>query len=175
MPPIDVYFDGLCLPRNPGGVPCFAYVVKKDGKVIQSDRGVAAEPLSEQATNNVAEYTALVKALEWLLENGLAGSAVRVKGDSQLVVRQIAGQYRVKNRQIIPLFQKAAGLRKKFADLEIAWVPREQNSEADRLSELAYNEAILENPKLLDKIWKKNRGAAGAAADHAADSCAPPK
>jgi ribonuclease HI len=157
---IQVYFDGLCLPVNPGGVPCYAYLVKKDGKILKSAYGVAAEPLSEQATNNVAEYTALIKALEWLLENGYGQSSkVEVKGDSQLVVRQMSGQYRVKNRQIIPLFQKAAVLRKKFADLEITWVPREQNNEADRLSERAYNEAILENPSLLDKLMgKKARG-----------------
>jgi len=160
---IQVYFDGLCLPVNPGGVPCYAYVVKKGGKILKSDYGVAAEPLSKQATNNVAEYTALIKALEWLQENGYGSSKVEVKGDSQLVVRQMGGQYRVKNRQIIPLFQKAAVLRKKFADLEISWVPREQNSEADRLSERAYNEAILENPSLLDRlVGKKPQGTGGS-------------
>jgi ribonuclease HI len=108
--------------------------------------------LSEKATNNVAEYTALIRALEWLYENGHASSKISVRGDSQLVVRQMAGEFKVKNRQIIPLFQKAAVLRKKFSDLTISWVPREQNSEADSLTERAYNEAILDNPGLLDKM-----------------------
>jgi ribonuclease HI len=149
---IEAYFDGLCLPKNPGGIACFAFVVKKDGKLLHSGRGVAAEPLSEKATNNVAEYTALIRALEWLYENGYASSKILVRGDSQLVVKQMAGEFKVKNRQIIPLFQKAAVLRKKFSDLTISWVPREQNSEADSLSERAYNEAILDNPGLLDKM-----------------------
>ena len=149
---IEAYFDGLCLPRNPRGIACFAFVIKKDGKVIHSGSGLAAEPMSEQATNNVAEYTALLKALEWLYENGHATSKVVVIGDSQLVVKQMAGEFRVKNKQIIPLFQKAALMRKKFADLTIAWVPREQNAEADRLSERAYNEAILKDPALLDRM-----------------------
>lgn len=149
---IEAYFDGLCLPKNPGGIACFAFIIKKDGKVLHSGSGLAAEPMSEQATNNVAEYTALVRALEWLYDNGYASSRIVVKGDSQLVVKQMSGEFKVKNRQIIPLFQKAAVLRKKFADLTIAWVPREQNGDADRLSERAYNEAILGNPGLLDKM-----------------------
>lgn len=149
---IDAYFDGLCLPRNPGGIACFAFVIKNDGKLIHSGSGLAADPLSRQATNNVAEYTALIRALEWLYENGHASSKIVVKGDSQLVVKQMTGEFRVKNRQIVPLFQKAALLRKKFGDLAITWVPREQNGEADSLSERAYNEAILRDPALLDKI-----------------------
>lgn len=108
--------------------------------------------MSEQATNNVAEYTALLKALEWLYENGHASSKVMVLGDSQLAVKQMTGEFRIKNKQIIPLFQKAALMRKKFADLTIAWVPRAQNAEADRLGERAYNEAILKDPSLLDRM-----------------------
>jgi ribonuclease HI len=149
---IEAYFDGLCLPKNPGGIACFAFVIKKDGKNLHSGHGIAAEPLSEKATNNVAEYTALIRALEWLYENGHASSKIAVRGDSQLVVKQMSGEFKVKNKQIIPLFQKAALLRKKFSDLTISWVPREQNSEADSLSERAYNEAILNDPTLLDKM-----------------------
>ncbi|AIC14403.1 ribonuclease HI [Nitrososphaera viennensis] len=149
---VEVYFDGLCLPKNPGGIACYAYVIKeKGGRLLHSGSGVAAEP-SAQSTNNVAEYTALIKALEWLDENGYTSHWVEVKGDSQLVVKQMNGEFRVKNKQIIPLFQKAALLRRKFRDISIAWVPREQNSEADKLSERAYNNALLENPGLLDMI-----------------------
>lgn len=149
---VEAYFDGLCLPRNPGGIACYAYLVFADGKEVRRDFGLAAEPLSEHATNNVAEYTALIKALEWLVENGHASRRVEVRGDSQLVVKQMNGEYRIKNRNIVPLFQKAALLRKKFADLSISWVPREQNKDADRLSEQAYNNALLENPGLLDRL-----------------------
>jgi ribonuclease HI len=150
---VEVYFDGLCLPKNPGGIACYAYLVKeKGGRLLHSDSGIAAEPMSAQATNNVAEYTALIRALEWLDANGYSFHRVEVRGDSQLVVKQINGEFRVKNKQIIPLFQKAALLRKKFKDISITWVPREQNSEADKLSERAYNNALLENPGLLDKM-----------------------
>ncbi|MEO9362528.1 MAG: ribonuclease HI [Nitrososphaera sp.] len=149
---VEVYFDGLCLPKNPGGIACYAYLIKQEGRLVHSDSGVAAEPMSAGATNNVAEYTALIRALEWLDGNGYSSHRVEVRGDSQLVVSQMNGEYRVKNNQIIPLFQKAALLKKKFRDISITWVPRKQNSEADKLSERAYNNALLENPSLLDKI-----------------------
>lgn len=149
---VEVYFDGLCLPKNPGGIACYAYLIFKDGKEIRRDSGLAAEPLTEYASNNVAEYTALVKALEWLDQNGYGSHRVEVKGDSQLVVNQLSGKYRVKNKNIVPLFQRAAVLRKKFAELSISWVPREKNREADKLSERAYNNVLLERPELLDRL-----------------------
>jgi ribonuclease HI len=83
---IEVYFDGLCQPVNPCGIACYAFVVKSDGKTIHSDYGLAAEPFSKDATNNVAEYMALVKALKWLLANNLNTGKVEIKSDSQLVV-----------------------------------------------------------------------------------------
>jgi ribonuclease HI len=148
---IEVYFDGLCQPVNPGGIACYAYVVRKDGHTVHSDSGLAAEPFSKGASNNVAEYTALIKALEWLIANGYTSARVEVKSDSQLVVKQLSGEYRVKAKQIVPLFQKAAVLMKKFSKIAIQWVPREKNIEADRLTEKAYNKVILDNPELLDR------------------------
>jgi ribonuclease HI len=73
---IQVYFDGLCQPYNPGGIACYAFVIlaKKGHEQKQqqqySEYGLAAEPFSDNATNNVAEYTGIIKALEWLLEKG---------------------------------------------------------------------------------------------------------
>lgn len=157
MPEIRVYFDGLCQPVNPGGIACYAFVIEKDGEAIKSGYGLAAEPFSKDATNNVAEYTALIKALEWLLENGLGSGGIEVVGDSRLVVSQLNGDYKVKNARLIPLFRDAATLLKKFKKAEVRWVPREQNREADRLTEKAYNQAFVDNPELFDKI-KSGRG-----------------
>lgn len=154
MAEVQVYFDGLCQPINPGGIACYAFLVKSEGKTIYKERGLAAEPFSKEATNNVAEYTALVKALEWLLSSKKGQEPIRVRGDSKLVISQMRGEFKVKAKVIIPLFQKAALLRKEFADISFQWVPREENREADKLSEEAYNNALLDNPKLLDKIRK---------------------
>lgn len=151
---MQVYFDGLCQPVNPGGIACYAFLIKSDGKTVHKERGLAAEPFSKEATNNVAEYTALVKALEWLLSNKKECERVSVRGDSRLVISQMRGEFKVKAKSILPLFQKAALLKKEFADISFQWIPREENHEADKLSEEAYNNALLDNPRLLDKIRK---------------------
>lgn len=150
---IEVYFDGLCQPINPGGIACYAFLVReKEGGLLHSGSGVAGKPMSPQSTNNVAEYTALIRALEWLDENGYASRRIEVKGDSRLVIKQMNGEFKVRSKNIFPLFQKAVVLRKKFREISITWVPREQNSEADKLSERAYNNTLIENPSLLDKM-----------------------
>lgn len=149
-----MYFDGLCQPVNPGGIACYAFIVKQDGKTIHSDYGVAGSP--PDTTNNVAEYTGLVKALDWLVANNINLEKVGVKSDSQLVVNQLAGTFKVKGKRILPLYKQVLLLKKKFADIEIKWVPREQNKEADRLTNIAYNKALQENPEYLD--WPSKKG-----------------
>ena len=148
---IEVYFDGLCQPINPGGIPCYAFVVKVDGNTVYSDYGIAGEPFSDNSTNNVAEYTALVKALEWLLANNLSSSRVEIMGDSQLIVNQLTGDYKVKAKRMLPLYKQVLLLMSKFQDTQIKWVPREKNREADRLTNKAYNKALQENPEYLDR------------------------
>ncbi|HKZ61848.1 MAG TPA: ribonuclease HI [Nitrososphaera sp.] len=134
---VEVYFDGLCQPVNPGGIACYAFVVKKDGKTIHSDFGVAGEPFSNDATNNVAEYTALIKALEWLVANNFSSSKVEVIGDSEFVVNQQNGKYKIRSKRIVPLYRKVLLLRDKFSDIHIKHVPGEENKEADRLTNIA--------------------------------------
>ncbi len=148
---IEVYFDGLCQPVNPGGIACYSFVVKKDGKTIHSDYGIAGEPFSPESTNNVAEYTALANALEWLVANDFTSEKILIKSDSQLVVNQMNGTYKIKAKKIIPLYKQAVMLKSKFSELEIRWVPREQNKEADMLTNVAYNKALQENPEYLDR------------------------
>jgi ribonuclease HI len=148
---IEVYFDGLCQPINPGGISCYAFVVKSGGRTIYTDYGVAGEPFSEDSTNNVAEYMALVKALQWLLENNLGSSKVEVKSDSKLIVNQLTGDYKVKARRIVSLYKQVLLLKSKFQDIQIKWVPREKNREADTLTNKAYNKALQENPEYLDR------------------------
>jgi ribonuclease HI len=148
---IEVYFDGLCQPINPGGISCYAFLVKSGGRTIYSDYGIAVEPFSQDSTNNVAEYTALVKALQWLLEKNLGSTKVEIKSDSQLIVNQLTGDYKVKSKRIVSLYKQVLLLKRKFQDIEIKWVPREENREADRLTNKAYNKALQENPEYLDR------------------------
>ena len=163
---LEVFFDGSCIPNDRTGIPCYAFIVKKDGERIHSSYGLAGKPNSSEATNSVAEYIALIKALEWLKENGYASvpdgeissplfassdavqsesleDKITIKGDSALVVKQVTGQFKVGTPHIKPLYNKAMALIGKFRNLRITWIPRESNSEADRLTQMAYKEASM--------------------------------
>lgn len=137
---LEINFDGLCLPKNPGGVATYGFVAYRDGKRIHEDRGLAGEPWTPETTNNVAEYTGVVKALEWAIAEGLEKEPAVVRGDSQLAIRQLNGEYKVKSPNVAPLFARARELFFKFDSLKFEWVPREKNREADSLSNLAYTE-----------------------------------
>lgn len=86
-------------------------------------------------TNNVAEYYALLAALDYAAANSIR--AVRVRSDSELLVRQMQGRYRVKNEELKPLHERAQKLTRGLEYFVIEHVPREQNSDADALANLA--------------------------------------
>ncbi len=88
------------------------------------------------ATNNVAEYRGLLSALSWAAERGVR--ALEIRSDSELLVRQMLGVYRVKNPGLLPLFQEARGLVARIGKVRFTHVPRAQNADADRLA----NEAM---------------------------------
>lgn len=84
------------------------------------------------ATNNVAEYSALICALKCAIEHGV--EELEIKLDSELLVKQIKGQYKVKHEAMKPLYAEAMGLLKKARRFTISHVPRELNKRADALS-----------------------------------------
>src|SRR5919205_1674987 len=87
---INVRFLGQCLPRNPGGIACYAYIIRaKEGHLLHEACGLAAETNSSSSTNSIANYTALVKALEWLIKNQYTKDIIKVHGNSKLVISQI--------------------------------------------------------------------------------------
>jgi len=138
----EIYFDGACMPYNPGGVASYGYIIKAFNRPKIAGCGIAAE----RGTNNIAEYTALIKALERALEVGVTEAVVR--GDSQLAINQMNGIYAVKSPNIMPLWRRARGLASKFERIRFEWVPREKNSEADALSTKAYVEHMEQKPKI---------------------------
>jgi len=88
-----------------------------------------------RATNNVAEYYALIGALDYAQSHGIARLAVR--SDSELLVRQMQGRYKVKSAALRPLHERAQKLARGLAYFDIAHIPREQNSDADQLANVA--------------------------------------
>ena len=123
---ITAYFDGGSR-GNPGPAGWGAYIVNDDGTVLAELSGALGV-----ATNNVAEYTGLIAALQWAADNDV--TAMAVKGDSLLIVEQMRGNYRVKNEGLKPLHMKARMLVMQIGNVSFAHVPREKNKDADRLS-----------------------------------------
>ena len=88
-----------------------------------------------RTTNNVAEYAGLIAALT--LANRMGVDGLVVHSDSQLLVKQLRGEYRVKAPHLIPIFLRVMQLRRKLAEFEIRHIPRQENQDADRLANLA--------------------------------------
>ncbi|MCI0419388.1 MAG: reverse transcriptase-like protein [Acidobacteria bacterium] len=108
------------------------------GVVVQEENGKPVTSLSQNlgiGTNNFAEYSALIGALEYARAHGYDG--MRVYADSELMVRQINGVYKVKSVDLKPLHHQAKALISKLKSFSIHHVPREQNREADLLANLA--------------------------------------
>ena len=119
---------------NPGPAGYGAVVLDPAGAVL-AERAASLGV----ATNNVAEYSGLIAGLEAAVE--LGASAVTVRMDSKLVVEQMSGRWKVKHPDMKPLAQRAAALVAGFAAVEFEWVPRAQNSHADRLANEAMDAA----------------------------------
>lgn len=118
---------------NPGPAGIGA-VLEQDGKTLAS-----VSEFIGVATNNVAEYTALARILEEAAKQEVR--AIEVRMDSELVVKQMLGLYRVKNEGLRPLFARCQELARGFANFKIVHVRREFNKEADRLANLAMDTA----------------------------------
>jgi probable phosphoglycerate mutase len=123
---ITAYFDGGAR-GNPGPAGWGAYIVDDQGEVLAELSGALGV-----ATNNVAEYNGLIAALQWAADRGLTRLAV--KGDSQLLIEQMRGNYKVKNEGLKPLYLRARMLVMQIGDVSFEHVRREQNKDADRLS-----------------------------------------
>lgn len=118
---------------NPGESGFGIHVTTPDGREVAALFGYLGK-----ATNNVAEYQALLHGLRFALARG--ASSVEVFSDSELLVRQIEGRYRVKNAGLQPLHREAQSLLARFAKAKLAHVPRERNHEADALANRAVDE-----------------------------------
>ena len=130
---ILAYIDGGAR-GNPGPAGYGAHIQGPDGTVLAELHGGLGI-----ATNNVAEYNGLLAALRWAAGNG--HRTVRVRADSELLVKQMRGEYRVKHENLKPLFLQACALIRTIGDVSFEHVRREFNKDADRLSNLGMDEA----------------------------------
>ncbi len=137
---------------NPGPAGIGILLTDEKGEVIaELARGLG------QTTNNVAEYEAVIAGLELALDRGVTD--VRVAVDSELVVHQLKGEWKIKNDRLRSLAVRARALMSRFASASIEHVPREHNAGADRLAnqgmdaaalDLAQDEESPQHPSFLD-------------------------
>ena len=126
---VHLYVDGASR-GNPGPAAIGVVILSEDGKRLKEIARYIGK-----ATNNVAEYKAFVAGLKEALN--LGANQVVVHTDSELLVKQISGEYRVKNPQLRPLHEKVKDLLSKFSSYQVNRVEREENQEADALANKA--------------------------------------
>ncbi len=130
---VEIYIDGAAR-GNPGnsGIGVLIRETKDKNREVKKYLGTK--------TNNQAEYTALITALE--SANNLKERQIKIFTDSLLVANQINGIWKVRHPEIITLNKKAKQLLQNFKNITIQHIPRELNSEADRLANLAIDEYL---------------------------------
>jgi ribonuclease HI len=121
---LTIYTDGAA--RGNPGPAAYAYIIEQNGAPPIEVKGVLGH-----TTNNVAEYTALVRVLEHAAK--LGGRRLLINSDSELLVKQMNGEYQVKNSDLRTLYKQAKILSQRFEAVTIRHVPRAENSRADRL------------------------------------------
>ena len=174
---VTVRFLGQCLPRNPGGIACYAYIIRdKEGHLLHESCGLAVEPNSPSSTNSVATYTALIRALEWLIKNGYSNDIIKIYGNSKLVISQINEEEVAAirsstnenniSKNTLPLYTKVMKLKSKFYYISFELNNDNDNrhiddKEVEELSLLAYVEAkmkiLKQSGSRLNNSSDKNR------------------
>lgn len=130
---LEIYIDGAAK-GNPGDAGT-GVVICQNGEVIKNLSNYIG-----QATNNVAEYTALIHALEEALI--LKAESLNINTDSELLYRQIKKEYKVKNPNILGLYRQAVHLISVFKSVNIKHISRENNRGADKLATKAIKKAL---------------------------------
>jgi ribonuclease HI len=118
---------------NPGPAGYGVRIERDDGTIVELKESIAL------ATNNVAEYNGLLAAMRWAVAHGI--TALHVRSDSELLVKQMRGEYRVKNPGLQPLYDEARALVRQIGRVKFEHVRREHNREADRLANEAMDRA----------------------------------
>ena len=133
MSEITIYSDGAAR-GNPGVAGAGAELTDQDGEVV----GEVCAYLGDDVTNNQAEYRALLLAVEEA--KGLGATKLNIFADSELMVKQVRGEYRVKNAALKPIYLELMNMLRAVDSFTINHVPREQNKRADQLANRAIDD-----------------------------------
>jgi ribonuclease HI len=133
---IEVYIDGLTQPYNPGGVATYGFIIYENNiKIFEESKVIGKGPW---ASNNLAEYSALINALNFLLKENKQNEEIIIKSDSKLLVNQMNGKWKCHGGLYVKKYYEAKEILKNFKNIKFVWIPRELNKEADELSRRAY-------------------------------------
>jgi ribonuclease HI len=123
---------------NPGPAGYGVRIEQADGTIVELKEFLGS------CTNNVAEYNGLLAALRWSAEHNV--SPLLVRSDSELLIKQMRGEYRVKNPGLQPLYEEARSLIRRIGRVTFEHVRRESNKEADRLANEAMDQGMTSPP-----------------------------
>lgn len=139
---IEIYFDGACEPINPGGTASYGWLVKRDNEILKKEGKIIGS--GQGMTNNVAEYTGLMRALEALPKLGIKKGKIKIYGDSNLVCNHVSKKWGWNKQKTnwVPhkdkphlkeLLDKVLTLLENY-NYNIEWISQARNKEADYLS-----------------------------------------
>lgn len=155
----EIYFDGSCYPRNPGGKCGYGVAVYENGKVVYQEGGIVGE--GRGMTNNVGEWAGLHVAL--LLAQKKPADHITIYGDSNLVIKQCTKRWRIKFGCYVGLAEKTVELYRSLPKKpDLQWIPREENTRADYLSTTKPTQRKTICPVLIasyNRIREKNKTA----------------
>ena len=140
---LDIYIDGACS-GNPGEAAIGVVIIEEGRKIAEVSKPIG------RGTNNIAEYSALIRALQEAVL--LKAKKLRIYTDSELLYNQITGIYKVKNDFLKSFFEQAQHLGKKFENIEMNFIPREQNKDADRLA----TQALKKQANVVASVFKRS-------------------
>lgn len=136
------FFDGCCEPTNPGGNAGFGMIIYCGARMVHEQSGMIEA--SPQTTNNVAEYAALDLILDWFIASDLMREPIAVFGDSNLVIQQCFGTWKIRGGHYAEKARQVKAKLKMFTNIHGSWIPREENSVADDLSKAHLRKANVE-------------------------------
>ena|SRR3990167_9991362 len=142
---IKIWFDGVCEPTNPNGYGAYGLYIIKEGKEILKESIFVGK--GEGISNNVAEYSGFLRALEFLKDKNWQKEKIIIKGDSKLVIEQMFGSWKMKQGLYLNFAYKAKNLLNQFSNISGQWIPREKNEICDKLAK-----DVLRNMKIRFKL-----------------------
>jgi len=136
FPELTLYFDG-CSKGNPGLAGIGMVIYNKDNEIWQCGKFIGIK------TNNESEYLALIEGLNEAINMNI--SEILVFGDSQLVIKQVNGEYKIKSENLIPLHKRVLELKEQFKYIKFIHVLRDKNKRADSLANLGVENFMMYN------------------------------